>query len=406
MPAAAASRSDVYNYLRDYAKSGGYDDTDKCYYTGYYITSDNSAAYEVSFYPSDSRVELTIYIGAVKVAMVLNKSMNLPYTAYVEVRADKTSTGKVDVKSGYDGSAYTQFKSFSGDTSIKADMLEILNSLLPVVIEFTRGEIYDGGYTLKDMGLSSYNKCVAAHCVDYNGTVIQQPTCGQDGVRAYICTVCGKTVSTESIPATGKHTWGQGVVIIQPTCTEEGTMRYTCTVCKSATRDEWVPALGHAWALTEVLTEDDTLHACTGRYTCTRCEKTKEASLCAAEIFTDMPKQSHWAHDAIDWAYFKGLTGGTSPTTFSPNKVVTRGEVVTFLHTIKGKPEAEAENPFTDVKKKDFYYDAVLWAVANGITKGTTETTFSPKNTCSRAEIVMFLWAAAGRRTPKTGSRT
>ena len=231
------------------------------------------------------------------------------------------------------------------------------------------------------------------------GKVTQQPTCAAAGVRVYTCTVCEET-KEESIPATGKHTWNQGEVITAATCTEAGTLRRTCPVCK-ATKDETIPALGHAWTLTDVISEGETLHDGAGHYLCTRCGETKEGSLCAGEIFIDMPKKSHWAHDAIDWAFYNSLTGGTSPNTISPNKVVTRGEVVTFLHTLKGKPETEAENPFTDVKKKDFYYDAVLWAAGNGITKGTSETTFSPKNTCSRSEIVMFLWAAAGRPEPE-----
>ncbi len=225
-------------------------------------------------------------------------------------------------------------------------------------------------------------------------------SCAETGLVRKVCTVCGAE-GTDVIPMTETHSWGAGTVNVEPTCEEPGILHRICTVCGEET-DEPISALGHIWTLEEVLTEGETLHACTGRYSCDRCNETKEAALCAGEVFTDMPKKSHWAHDAIDWAYFNKLTGGTSATTFSPDKIVTRSEVVTFLHTIKGRPEAEGPNPFTDVRQKDFYYDAVLWAVEAEITGGTTETTFSPRNICSREEIVMFLWAAAGRPEPES----
>ena len=76
---------------------------------------------------------------------------------------------------------------------------------------------------------------------------------------------------------------------------------------------------------------------------------------------------------------------------------MTRAEVVTFLWRAAGEPVVEGTNPFTDVAETDFYYNAVIWAVANGITTGKTETTFVPLATCTRAETVTFLWRAAGK---------
>lgn len=200
----------------------------------------------------------------------------------------------------------------------------------------------------------------------------------------------------ESIPTNGVHRWDDGTVSKEPSCTEPGVLHRTCLDC-GAEEDTDIPALGHIWTFSELLTQGKTIHESTGRFICTRCGTTKKAKLCAKKVFTDMPAKSNWAHDAIDWAYFNGITGGTSPTTFSPNKDVTRAEAVTFLYAVKGKPEVNVSNPFLDVKKKDYFYRAVLWAVENTITSGTTKDSFSPKKTCSRAEIVMFLWAAAGR---------
>ena len=112
--------------------------------------------------------------------------------------------------------------------------------------------------------------------------------------------------------------------------------------------------------------------------------------------FTDISKKAYY-YDAVLWAVEKGITNGTSDTTFGPNEPCTRGQVVTFLHRYEGKPKpTSAVNPFTDVKKGAFYYDAVLWAVKKGITNGTTETTFSPDSACTRGQIVTFLYRDMG----------
>ena len=115
--------------------------------------------------------------------------------------------------------------------------------------------------------------------------------------------------------------------------------------------------------------------------------------------FVDVPEDSFY-YNAVKWAVRWGITTGTSETTFSPDKVVTRAEAVTFLWRDAGCPEpTSTENPFTDVKEGDFYYKAVLWAVENGITNGMTETTFGPLATANRAQIVTFLWRANGQPT-------
>ena len=112
--------------------------------------------------------------------------------------------------------------------------------------------------------------------------------------------------------------------------------------------------------------------------------------------FTDVPEGS-WYEDAVIWAVDKGITAGTSATTFSPDGICTRAQAVTFLWRAAGSPEPKTSTmPFTDVKVGSYYYDAVLWAVEQGITAGTSATTFAPDLNCSRAQIVTFLWRAAG----------
>ena len=90
-----------------------------------------------------------------------------------------------------------------------------------------------------------------------------------------------------------------------------------------------------------------------------------------------------------------GITNGTTATTFRPDATVTRAQMVTFLWRAHGAPAATGSNPFADVDKDDYYYDAVLWAAANGITNGTTATTFRPDAPVTRAQAVTFQWRAA-----------
>lgn len=104
-------------------------------------------------------------------------------------------------------------------------------------------------------------------------------------------------------------------------------------------------------------------------------------------------------YNAILWANQNGITAGTTATTFSPNKTCTRAEIVTFLWRYAKKPVGYgSNNPFTDVNKTDHapYYDAILWAVSKGITTGSTTTTFSPNGTCTRGEAVTFLYRFEG----------
>ena len=118
--------------------------------------------------------------------------------------------------------------------------------------------------------------------------------------------------------------------------------------------------------------------------------------------FVDVPAGSFY-YDAVLWAVEKGVTTGTSATTFEPDGSCTRAQAVTFLWRVAGCPAPKsAAMPFTDVKAGSFYYDAVLWAVENGITKGTSETTFEPEGICTRAQIVTLIWRA--QKSPAAGT--
>ena len=119
-------------------------------------------------------------------------------------------------------------------------------------------------------------------------------------------------------------------------------------------------------------------------------------------VFVDVATGSYY-EDAVDWAVENGITKGTDNTHFSPDGICTRAQAVTFLWRAAGSPKPETRAmPFTDVPVGSYYYDAVLWAVENGITKGTSNTTFSPNMTCSRAQIVAFLWRS--EKSPAAGT--
>ena len=114
----------------------------------------------------------------------------------------------------------------------------------------------------------------------------------------------------------------------------------------------------------------------------------------AALPFTDVAETSYY-YKAVLWAVQTGITKGVDAAHFGPDRGCTRGQVVTFLHRAQGTPTPGSDvNPFVDVAEGAFYYDAVLWAVEKNVTNGTSPTTFAPNNTCTRGQIVTFLYRA------------
>ena len=111
----------------------------------------------------------------------------------------------------------------------------------------------------------------------------------------------------------------------------------------------------------------------------------------AENPFKDVSDSAYYAK-AVLWAVENGVTTGTTPTTFSPNNPCTRAQVVTFLYRYEKQPAVSGANPFTDVSETAYYHNAVLWAVNQGITTGTAEGLFSPNDACSRAHVVTFLY--------------
>ncbi len=153
------------------------------------------------------------------------------------------------------------------------------------------------------------------------------------------------------------------------------------------------------WAVAEGITSGTTSTTFSPNSSCTRAQMVTFLWRAAGspepesdyEPFRDVPKDAYY-RKAVLWAAGEGITSGTSATTFSPNATVTRAQTVTFLWRWEGEPEADQRSGFRDVPAGQYYSEAVAWAVEEGITNGTGTTTFSPGQTCTRAQIVTFLW--------------
>ena len=155
------------------------------------------------------------------------------------------------------------------------------------------------------------------------------------------------------------------------------------------------------WAVNNNITSGKTASQFMPNEVCTRAEAItflwraagKPSAVKKSNPFVDV-KTSDYFYNAVLWAIENGITAGSTKDRFMPDNPVLRGQFISFLYRYKGKPsiKATAKNTFTDVNKSDYFYDAVIWAVENKITSGTSATTFSPDNACSRAQAITFLW--------------
>ena len=232
-------------------------------------------------------------------------------------------------------------------------------------------------YTCRDCGATEKRnvKPALGHKWD-SGTVTTEPTETDPGTMTYTCTVCGQT-KTEVIPATGPHThiWGEGTVTVAPTETTPGVRTYTCTVC-GKTRTEIIPATGSA--------------VCPG------------GAACPSFRFRDVPAPSNWAHEGIDYCVRHGLMSGFDATTFSPDTVSTRAQIVMILYNLSGDTTDYSKYyvPFTDVRPGTWYYNAVAWGYDKDIVSGMTPTTFAPDGLITREQMAVLLYGYTEKYAP------
>ena len=286
--------------------------------------------------------------------------------------------------------------------------------------------------------------------------IVKKATCTEDGLKTQTCAYCDESHSL-AIPATGHYfEWQHST---EATCEEGGIITEMCLNCGFVTTYSGEVPKGHDYDL-YILKEPTVDEEGLIREVCIRCGHTQETSVfkhehilsiidstwdccnrgydrfrcyvsnCPVQTrynYTD-PVGHEWNYGSfcrvcqsdrtmpfsdvdprdffyypVFWALDLNITSGTSPRRFSPNNPCQRAQVVTFLWRAAGQPEPTGKaNPFVDVKETDFYYDAVLWAVEKGITNGLDQTHFGPFEACNRAQVVTFLHRAFGKPAPST----
>lgn len=195
-----------------------------------------------------------------------------------------------------------------------------------------------------------------------------------------VCDECG-----DAYGELGAHRYD--AVVTAPTCTQNGYTKHTCSSCKDSYTDNETVKTGH-------IIKYGVCEKCNMRF---------------SNPFYDV-NDTDWFYSAVMWAYYNTpqVTNGKDESHFAPKASCTRAQVVTFLWRAAGRPEPSGSvKQFSDVPKTNSYaycYDAILWAVENGITKGTDATHFSPNATVTRAQFVTFLWRYAGEPAPKNMS--
>ena len=266
------------------------------------------------------------------------------------------------------------------------------------------------GYTVSSKGACLHT--------GYGTTETTVPaTCGADGRIDTVCANCGEVIATEVIPATGAHTWDNGTVTTEPTEKDPGTMTYTCTVC-GATKTEVIPATGphtHVWDEGTVTVAPTETTPGVRTYTCTVCGQTRTeiipatgsavcpgGAACPSFRFRDVPAPSNWAHEGIDYCVRHGLMSGFDATTFSPDTVSTRAQIVMILYNLSGDTTDYSKYyvPFTDVRPSTWYYNAVAWGYDKDIVAGMSTTTFAPDGLITREQMAVLLYGYTEKYAP------
>ena len=227
--------------------------------------------------------------------------------------------------------------------------------------------------------------------------ITQEPTCTQEGCQVRDCLLCGSR-ETASIDKLDHDFQAE---VKNPSCTAGGYTRYTCRSCSAYYIADYTDALGHRYDDGVVVEEPTLTTMGTILYTCTGCQKTYQVDIPKlTNPFEDVGKNTYYFQPIL-WAVYRGITSGMDETHFAPDTICNRAQVVTFLWRAAGKPEPQVlDNPFEDVPTGSFYEQAVLWAYENAITTGTDASHFSPGASCNRAQVVTFLHRFRGCPEP------
>ena len=215
--------------------------------------------------------------------------------------------------------------------------------------------VFDSSWTQGCSTVSTYTFHAVWELLPHEHNYVRQErpaTCTQDGYVKYVC-ACGSSYNEAVYPALG-HDWDSGTVTKEPTATETGVRTYTCTRC-NATKTETVPATG---------------------------------SVDVTQMFTDVTK--NWAYPGIQYCVTHGIMGGMGDGTFAPTGTTTRAQIVQILYNLEGTPAVSGTTPFTDLTA-NWYKPAILWAYQNNVVAGTSPTTFDPERPVTREQIAVIL---------------
>lgn len=230
---------------------------------------------------------------------------------------------------------------------------------------------------------------------------VTEATCEKAGSKVRLCPACGES-ERETIPALG-HT---EVVdeAVAATCTEAGlTEGKHCSVCnKVLVKQEVVEATGHSFGEWVTVKEPTTEAEGLKERVCANCDEKEEEKIekLPQEVFVNPfkdVKESDWYYKSVMWGAKNQVIAGMAPDMFQPLANCTRAQIVTFIWRAAGKPEATiTECTFKDVDADGYYYEAMLWGTEHKIISGYDADTFAPNATCTRAELVTFLWRIDG----------
>ena len=394
---AVWTKKDVIPYFTSGVQSYKYDGNTK----SYELNSDIES-FSISYKQDESTIVSPTNVGSYDV--VISRAEDETYAAFQQT----IPGGLVITAADYPVSIKADKATMTGSGIVT---LTVSSSVADITV--TGVDCSDSSITVTKNSDGTYSATLPNATATYTFTAVVSGDLDNYGEGPATCTVSvtrrsngggggggGSTAYTVSVDA-GRN----GDVTVSPTRAERGD-----TVTITVDPDE-------GYELDELIVTDsdgDEISVRSrgdGRYTFTmpRGRVTVEATF--VEItedpdlltFTDVPASAYY-YDAVYWAVENGVTNGTSATTFSPNASCTRAQMVTFLWRAAGSPEPESTvNPFTDVSASAYYYDAVLWAVEQGITNGTSATTFGPDATVTRGQTVTFLWRYDGS-TAASGS--
>ena len=277
----------------------------------------------------------------------------------------------------YYGSAFTTF-GFKGTAGESAYAMQFYKVSRAASCAHTYQVTATKAATCTDQGYTSYqcSKCGDAYTT-YTAAL------GHDYVEG-VCAHCGALDPDYN----SGHTHSYTDEVIAPTCTEKGYTLHTCTICGSSYKDSETAALGHNYVN----------GICTR---CGALDPNASEHDCPCDDYNDLSSEQ-WYHAGVDYALQNGLMNGVGGGRFDPNGSLTRAMLVTILYRSENTPDVSGEsNPFADVPEGQWYTDAVIWAAKEKIVNGMSETTFAPNESITREQIATILYRYAG--SPQVG---